>query len=1024
MISSLPLQSVTQMARRLTTPFGRGADTLQLALLPQGSGTTAAFAGYDFAEHRALFDRPAEPRYVVAALTDVASDTVVTIDYTATPGGPAQPPIELVVPAGTLAGASFLVDLGAHEGEGARLTRLTMSPAAPGGEAAKAWRVAALLGTTAKLLWVLGWERDHLRRQIKRTVRQRQLTNALGLSLDLIGYDLGIPRFPPLPYSFDEPTVALYHLDDPSLSTTAEDVMGRYPGRTGHTGTVTGAVQPAVTGRFGSGFAFSGANAAVVIPPHGDFDLGAGDSFTVECFVRPVKGAPEGRLLSKHPDPATGQAGWALSVGEFGRGLPLNPRWLASDGANPPVAVFADRSLSTERFTHLAGVVDRTSGTASLYVDGALAAQAPLGALQSVANGEPVLIGHGGAALQGVVDEVRISRTARRDFFPALGERDDNYRERLRFFRRWVLPTPANLLALLNEGIGAVNGDQAPLVLNDVTTTIVGGVATVTVDPVQLLPGVTMDSAGRRRVTEAGVCGSAADEPLFDPAFLVTHSDPRVAYQPAPTRVLGPNEPPPDSHKMQLAVARAVNALLDLAAPEGAGGKLIVRSAFDPRVGDLRRTGRGILFTHEKIDTGRLAALAHRSGFDFVSCSGVPGGVYASCVLREYLEIVATPAANFTGMDGAVGDALHLAVNPPPPAHSTYRWIAIPCGKGEAAIVTFPGDGSTATVQVTAPGELTVKVDVAVRGATVSATRVLRLGIHDLPNLATIGSDGTPAVTEAVAGSPDPFFSTAFLVKHQDARASYGADPNTHLMQASVAAPLTRLLDLITAGGSGGTLFVDSAFDPASTGLAGVGRALTLRHSVLTGGQLSPLAFAAGFTFVARQDPAVLVRQGAGDLVSVAGPRRVDEGEKVTLASGVHPGDVGAAVRLQWTVGGAGEAQARLSSTTLPTVQLEGVRAGEVRVQALYLVGDNPAPYTFEVRLKPALEAAGAVIRKEQYDLVMNILNAFHPAGVEVITTALRDHVVELQGSLLAANPDYTYPRYRVRGPAPRQRKE
>jgi len=95
-----------------------------------------------------------------------------------------------------------------------------------------------------------------------------------------------------------------------------------------------------------------------------------------------------------------------------------------------------------------------------------------------------------------------------------------------------------------------------------------------------------------------------------------------------------------------------------------------------------------------------------------------------------------------------------------------------------------------------------------------------------------------------------------------------------------------------------------------------------------------------------------------------------------------------------------------------------------VRVQALYLIGDNPAPYTFEVRLKPELEAANAIVRKEQYDLVMNILNAFHPVGVEVMTQALRERVVELQGSNLEANPDYTYPNYRVRGPAPRQRKE
>jgi hypothetical protein len=61
------------------------------------------------------------------------------------------------------------------------------------------------------------------------------------------------------------------------------------------------------------------------------------------------------------------------------------------------------------------------------------------------------------------------------------------------------------------------------------------------------------------------------------------------------------------------------------------------------------------------------------------------------------------------------------------------------------------------------------------------------------------------------------------------------------------------------------------------------------------------------------------------------------------------------------------------------------------------------------------------VITKDQHDLIMNILNVLHPVGVEVNTAAIRAHVVELQGNLSQANPDYTYPKFRVRGPLPRQ---
>ena len=144
----------------------------------------------------------------------------------------------------------------------------TMTPAAANGEAAGWWRLTALLGNMAKLLWVLGWERDQIRRQLARTTAQRQLSNALGFSLDLLGYDLGIPRFPPLPYSFDPATLALYHLNDqPGANPAVEDIIGRYPGQPGHPGTLVGAVTVGVPARFGNGFAFTATSAAAALPP-------------------------------------------------------------------------------------------------------------------------------------------------------------------------------------------------------------------------------------------------------------------------------------------------------------------------------------------------------------------------------------------------------------------------------------------------------------------------------------------------------------------------------------------------------------------------------------------------------------------------------------------------------------------------------------------------------------------------------------------------------------------------------------
>jgi hypothetical protein len=91
-------------------------------------------------------------------------------------------------------------------------------------------------------------------------------------------------------------------------------------------------------------------------------------------------------------------------------------------------------------------------------------------------------------------------------------------------------------------------------------------------------------------------------------------------------------------------------------------------------------------------------------------------------------------------------------------------------------------------------------------------------------------------------------------------------------------------------------------------------------------------------------------------------------------------------------------------------------------VQASYSVGDSPAPYTFQVRLRADLDNPATVITKDQHDLIMNALNALHPIGVEVNTALIRAHVVEVQGDqLLQANPEYTYPKFRVRGVLPPQ---
>ena len=227
-----PVLAATRMAGRLTTPFARGADTLDLRLLLSTS-SQAAVADSDFADHEARFGVPPEPRYVLATTRDIDVDTTVTMTYQEQ-GAPTAGQ-QLTVPAGTVAGTSFLLEQPLTAT--ARLTLLTMGPTPVDNRPQDCWTLTALLGTMAKLLWVTGAERDQLRRYAARTVAQRHLPSAVGPSLDLIGADLGVPRFPALPYGFDTDTVALYHLDDnPGATPQVADVTAAYPGRTGHPG--------------------------------------------------------------------------------------------------------------------------------------------------------------------------------------------------------------------------------------------------------------------------------------------------------------------------------------------------------------------------------------------------------------------------------------------------------------------------------------------------------------------------------------------------------------------------------------------------------------------------------------------------------------------------------------------------------------------------------------------------------------------------------------------------------------------
>lgn len=1024
--------AATRMAGRLTVPFERGADSLRLRMSFVGANGTVD--GYDFAEHFARFGRFPEPRYVLGIARDADDGATVTVTF-ADQG--TTNTVTVLVPVGTVAGTSFPVALPVSAT--GRITTVKMVPAPKDNRPDLSLTLTALLGNIAKLLWVLGAERDQLRRHAGRTAAQRHLRDAEGLSLDLIGFDLGVPRFPPLPYGFDPDTVALYHLDEePGTPVVADSTTG-FPGRAGNPGAVAGVVELGAAGRYGKAFGFRAAGGAVDVAAGTAFDIAAAAGATVECFVRPDPGA-DGPVLSRHPLPGGAGAGWVLAIGEFGRGLAGSVRLTFTDGTRT-VEVFADQALPVDAFTHVAGVLDRAAGEVTLFLDGVPVAAKPVATLGAIVNTAALRIGAAAGGFRGVVDEVRISSVARKGFAPALGEDDEHYRRRLRPFRRWSLPTPSNLQSILNEVVGPVNGQPDPLIVDDVNAQLVRGTRLVHIRPVTLLPGESIDSAGRRRADEAAAVGTAAQEEAFDPDFLLRYDRANVDFGRAPTRPPQPGERAADAHLVQLGVADRLDRLVTLVGAEP--GRLLVGAAFDPRASDLRATGRAVLLGHSTIEPGRLAALAHRAGFDFVRFRSGAGDaqVYAAAAPGDYFGIVLTPASTGpTALD--IGTTVALSVTPAPPPDALVRWFLVPGGAGRGTIIPDTGPSTaqlTAKLTATAAGRLVVKADVIRGRRTVSATRPLRAGITDLADGTTISGDGTRGTPPSIVDVPGVFFHPAFLAKHADARVDYGTVADNHLMQPAMAELLDALLAELGRRKVADGLVVAAAFNAQGDLSAKEGRRLALRHKTLTPGALAGAAFAVGFAHLQHLGADIVLRQPPGQLVAVRGPAGTEQRGVIELTEGSTvdftvtpvpsaltaaglPGPLpGLDPRLGWSSGTFDQSGVTLGSNTQPAARVTADSAGAAWVQVSYQIGTSPTPYTFQVRLRPPLDSPATVLTKDQHDLIMNVLNVLHPVGIEVGTSAIREHVVELKGDLLQVNPDYTYPKFRVRGALPRQ---
>jgi Concanavalin A-like lectin/glucanases superfamily len=1021
--------SVQTMARLLTQPYRRGSETLEVPVGADGGGFTQ-FNDYDFREYLARYGTtPPESKYVLYLKVDVPqSDVEVGVRYSFSG---AEQEVMVHVPGGSLAGTSFHIPIPAGSDASLRLTRFRQSPVALARVGAQNFGAIALLGNIAKLAWVLGEEKDQIRRHIKDVMVQRHIALAHGASLDALGDDLRVPRFPGRQYSFDPNTLALYHLDEIIAGNgVVADDTARF-GLAGHPGTNQNA-QSGVTGKFGKAFRFpgTGATSAVEIATSSAFDLTASQSFTTEAFIKAdVNNAAAPSLIaSKGQLNAAGAliaAGWSLMIGSL-RGTANNLRWAGNDGANS-FEIFSDLDLNDGQFHHVAGVLDRSAQRARLLVDGAVMSTVDISGIAALTNALPIRVGSSTLGHQyfGVIDEMRFSQIARTEFDPALGEGDNSYRKRLGIFRSWQLPTPPALLQTIN-GLIQINGQPDSFVLIEQNKQSVVTSNVVRVIPASLAPGQSIGKDGNPLAKEEDVSGTPDQDADFQGMFLLRHDNPQADY--------GGVE---NNRLMQVGTARVLDSLLNLlaVASPAIAGQLVVHKSFDPADVGLHSVGRALNLAHQTLTLDQLAVFAHRAGADFVGNDGT--NVHISVAASEKLSIGIEPrAATEIPPDGSDVFAGHvLDVDLLPAGVSSgglIQWTLILDGSGRATLLPHPADPNTVTTPVAnrprlrvhadAPGEVTLRVEYTLKRKTVTGTRTLQITVDSLTDGQAITADGDLTATEsATVSDPGPALNPAYLIT-PNITVNFGGDPNNKLTQIVVEKPLLQLLTLLTAvGAAPNNLQILKSFDPADPGLHKVGRAIRLSHPGIDPGKLAALAHQAGFDFVRREAAVVYGSVEAGEKIQIA------------LAAGLTPLPaeltLGAPVNLRarftalpakgtynWSFQPIGNGSGTFDFVLRPQVNITPKATGLVGL-SLNFLEDDPAgvfPYSFEIRLKDSLNVAATIIPKPQYDILMNILSYFHPIGVEVITRNIREHVVEVKDNLLNAFPGYTYPDFRI----------
>ena len=172
-----------------------------------------------------------------------------------------------------------------------------------------------------------------------------------------------------------------------------------------------------IAGKVGQAFSFDGTNDYINLTTSASLDIGAGDGFTIECWIKPGNVTAGHVLVEWNNGSAIGVQFWTSVPGLGGNGS-LFANIVGTNGNNH---IFASPSgiLNITNFQHVAVTYNRTNGVAKIYRNGIAVASQAIGTFRPQTT-HPLYFGKrvSGATpsfYEGALDEVALYRQALTD---------------------------------------------------------------------------------------------------------------------------------------------------------------------------------------------------------------------------------------------------------------------------------------------------------------------------------------------------------------------------------------------------------------------------------------------------------------------------------------------------------------------------------------------------------------------------------------------------------------------------------